>query len=293
MPLHNPFNMFCSSIFYAVSLLNLKNYPEIQQWLINTSHSFIYIFSKCQIKFTKVYNSCVKMICNHPWLSEYMKKFEKTKKINYDIEFVYKGHICHLSNKVDIHSGNNEDFYKTFPYDFVVYSEYDEILKTINKIIIPYFPSEKDLEYQKSEIKFLLSEICVDDNNVKVDFQTNEYNFYIDKNIFNNEFLSFFMHHYYPDALSKDKDYSSYDFQLKIIDHNVVNEFFDSKNILKINKIDYEKIQIADTNTNTEIITEMVSGMITEIKKNQIKSIDSDDYQLLEEKDSIEKNKEQ
>jgi len=291
MLLRNPFNKICSSFLYVFSLFNLKNHPEFQGWLINTCHSSIYIFSKFQIKVTNIYNTCKTMICNHPWLSEYIKNFGKTK-INYDIEFVYEGYITRI-NKEDILNSNNVKFYKKIPYDFVIYSDYDQVLKTINKIIIPHFPNEKDLQYQKSEIKFLLSEILIDDNTVKVDFRTNEYNYYIEKNIFSNKFLNFFMHHYYPDSLSKDKDYSSYDFKLKIIDHNVVNAFFDSKNILKINKTDYEKIQITDnTQIVSETISEIVSEMVSEIEREKkSKSSDKDstdtDYQLLEY--SIEK----
>lgn len=224
-----------------------NNYPDKYEYAVLTgSHNLIYAFSVLQIGFNKLQNKfcdfCKLNILTNPYFSEFIQKNFENKNIKQNVEFIYNGYVNCLSNKEEILK-DNDNFYKTINYDFIIYSEYDEISKTINKIIIPHFPSKQDFEYQKSEIKFILSEIIIGENTVKVYFKTDTYNYYIENNVFNQKFLIYFLNNHYIHVMNKSLDCSANnELKLKIIDHLATDVTFDSLNTLKINKTDYEKI---------------------------------------------------
>ena len=85
--------------------------------------------------------------------------------------------------------------------------------------------------------------MIIEDNIIKVDFQTANYNYFIENNKFTHKFLVYFMKtHYYNEI--KEFEYKLDNMKLKIIDSDVLSETFDSTNILLICKDNYKKIII-------------------------------------------------
>lgn len=134
-----------------------------------------------------------------------------------------------------------------FTYDFIIYSHYDVTSKITNKIIFYKFPNKEDLmNHEKSNIKFILSELVLGDKTIKIDFKTDMYNYYLVNNVFEQRFLKYFVKKYYFDEIKDIENIEEkLDFMiLKIIDHNVSTEIFDKENILKIEKKNYKKIHL-------------------------------------------------
>lgn len=135
----------------------------------------------------------------------------------------------------------------SFTYDFIIYSHYDVSSQITNKIIFYKFPNKEDLmNHEKSNIKFILSELVIGDKIIKIDFKTDTYNYYLVNNVFEQRFLKYFVKKYYFDEI---KDIENIEekldsMSLKIIDHNASTETFDKENILKICKQNYKKIHL-------------------------------------------------
>jgi hypothetical protein len=92
---------------------------------------------------------------------------------------------------------------------------------------------------EPSEIKFILSEIILEDKKINIDFKINNQNYYVCDNIFTSKFIVYFLNEYYSEEikdLSLDKIMN---YKVKILDQNVNEESFDFKNKIKINKTNY------------------------------------------------------
>ena len=122
---------------------------------------------------------------------------------------------------------------------------YDLVLEVVefydDEEIMDDFKNE--FAYNKSNVTFILSEMIIEDKIIKVDFQTDEYNYFIENNKFTHAFLVYFMKTHYYDEIKEFED-KLVNMILKIIDSNVNSETFDNQNILFICKDNYKKIVI-------------------------------------------------
>ena len=126
--------------------------------------------------------------------------------------------------------------------DFVVYSDVlnnsSPVIKIIKQIRIPL--GEK-LKYELSNEKFIMVELTVKDVTISVKFSTNEYNYFVVGNIFNNQFIKYFLNKHYGDFLRKHHTIPDEmnQYRLKIMDSNVTSQEFDEKQTLVIEKNGY------------------------------------------------------
>ena len=124
-------------------------------------------------------------------------------------------------------------------YDFIVYSDVLNNSSPIVKIIkqIPLLKGEK-LKYTLSNEKFIMVELTVKDVTISVKFSTDEYNYFVVGNIFNNQFIKYFLNKHYGDFLGKHNitldEINQY--RLKIIDSNVMIQEFNEKQNIVIQK---------------------------------------------------------
>ena len=123
--------------------------------------------------------------------------------------------------------------------DFVVYSDVlnnsSPVIKIIKQIRIPL--GEK-LKYELSNEKFIMVELTVKDVTISVKFSTNEYNYFVVGNIFNNQFIKYFLNKHYGDFLRKHNitpdEMNQY--RLKIMDSSVMSQEFNEKQNIVIMK---------------------------------------------------------
>lgn len=219
-----------------------RHYPETYHWLIiNGTHKIIYFVSTLQIITKKINNYFV------PFLTKLFTEDNNDNNNELNIEFVYNENVFRLANINEITSEKLSRLNFLFTYDFIIYSHYDVTSKITNKIIFYKFPNKEDLmNHEKSNIKFILSELVLGDKTIKIDFKTDMYNYYLVNNVFEQRFLKYFVKKYYFDEIKDIENIEEkLDFMiLKIIDHNVSTEIFDKENILKIEKKNYKKIHL-------------------------------------------------
>ena len=123
--------------------------------------------------------------------------------------------------------------------DFVVYSDVLNNDSPVVKIIkqIPLLKGEK-LKYKLSIEKFIMVELTVKDLTISIKFSTDEYNYFVVGNIFNNKFIKYFLNKHYGDFLGKNNitldEINQY--RLKIMDSNVMSQEFNEKQNIVIMK---------------------------------------------------------
>lgn len=206
-----------------------NNYAEAYNTIITRGGFYlIHMYSKIQIL-------CDKLPVSLP--SILIQLFNNTT-YDSEIEFIQDGHVQFV--------GTKDEFIKNLngvDYDFIIYSNYDEVNKITNKMIFTKIPDKADFDYTISNIKFVLVELEMNNQIIKIDFKTDTYNYYIVNNVITHKFLEYFINKYYPHEKMRFQQ-PFCEMKLKILDHNVEKHEFDSKTTLQINKDDYSKIEL-------------------------------------------------
>lgn len=197
----------------------------IQEILLMISYNLIYIFSRCQI----ILNNLSKNFCSN-FLFKIIYDGIYYNSINDYMELILDGEVILKTNKLNINNITK--------YDFAIYSKYDNTTSITNKQIIKNLNDIKDDEGKnltESLINFLLCEIKITDVNLKLDFKTKNYNYYINNNIFDINFLIYFMKKYHKINLSRIDNY-----KLNIIDNNCLELKLDNTKTIKFYQNKYE-----------------------------------------------------
>ena len=221
----------------------LKNNCSAQYNSLITNGGFylIQLYSKIQILGNKlaVSNPTIVHLTNQLFYNSHSSIYEP------DVEFVRDGHVNFLVTKEELLK-EGITYCNEVDYDFIIYSNYDEVNKIVHKTIFTKMPCETDFHYATSDIRFVLSEVEINDKTIKIDFKTDNYNYYIVNNVINHKFLEYFLKKYHPHEIYDFHEFEKpfQDMKLKILDHNVEKQEFDLKHVLKINKNDYSKIEL-------------------------------------------------
>ena len=228
--------------FLLHNYLNTYHYDRYNSMLIRGTYKTIYIISNVQILYCKLYNRVDTLykyaLITYPSLAKYL--ITDTTNKSY-VEFISNGYANYVTSTNDVAKNDFTIGASDVPFDFILHSDYDSETKTTNKIIMDDFKNE--FAYNKSNVTFILSEMIIEDKIIKVDFQTDEYNYFIENNKFTHAFLVYFMKTHYYDEIKEFED-KLVNMILKIIDSNVNSETFDNQNILFICKDNYKKIVI-------------------------------------------------
>jgi len=261
-----PIVKFGTVTFLLHTYLNTYHYDNYNSVLIISTYESIYVLSNIQILCRKLYNRLDTLykyiLITNPSIAKYLIKDNNTKS---HVEFVCDGCANYITSTADIIKDNvnigarDYDGYANYvtskpdgkynfnafardvPFDFILYSDYDSKTKITNKVILEDFKNE--FTYNKSNVTFILSEMIIEDKIIKVDFKTDEYNYFIENNKFTHAFLVYFIKtHYYNEI--KEYENKLDNMTLKILDSDVISETFYGKNTLLICKDNYKKIVI-------------------------------------------------
>jgi hypothetical protein len=145
-------------------------------------------------------------------LAEFANIPQLTKTIKNNVEYVKNGEV--------IHTTSLDDVLVDVPirsYDFILVSNYkNQESDCINKKI---FYDVRELKYgvkrPESSMKFISTTIL----DIPVEFKTNQYNYYMDGNVWSSEFLEYFMKTHYK--ISKFESGEKMMKSFHIIDDNV------------------------------------------------------------------------
>ena len=151
---------------------------RFQTFVINISYNCIYLFSKLQIFITNTNEKLNNFIEISPTLLQIKNNIKQLLKPSIPImhEFIKDGKSINIFNGID------NDF------DFRIVSWMDEKNNYINKKLVYYKDSDTSYLSVASDIKFILIELKIGENNIpyKIDLKTDNFNYYLVENKFNN-----------------------------------------------------------------------------------------------------------
>jgi len=225
-------------LFFLINDYLIKNYPEkYNKFLMDIAFNVIYTYSYCQILFNKGISY---IEVKTPFLIELFKN--NGKKVS-TIHFVKDNSVTALSftnsflNKLD---------FKIPEHNFIVYIDGETTPNNIKIIRNADILNEK-IQFEKSNIKFMLAECIIDGKIYIIEFSNEKYNFYVKDNIFDKQFFLYYLSNIHPDKINiQENAFQTDDIILNIIDHNVEIKTIllknDNNQYIKLNETSYEII---------------------------------------------------
>jgi len=191
------------------------NYPEKhERFLIEVSTNCIYCYSKIQIL-----------------LNKYVPSFNFTTPNEDTIELVTDGVVSCTTTVKDLIKYDH-----TNEYELAIYSPSDKQCKRVYGF--DNVPKTIDgFSCEKADFKFVLSELTVGDEEKEVQIRFDE--FYVVGNVFDSMFIRYFLKKYHAITYDQNDDYT-----IRVLDHNVNSIELTKKNGIKINKDNYEIINL-------------------------------------------------
>jgi hypothetical protein len=232
-------NNFLFFIYLGLVTIDLFKtiYPEtFQIYITNIGYKVIYYYSKTQIIIKNVYDNLPENI-KDILFSVYVYFYHSGKNKNDNmIEVVFEGHIINKFNK------NNIDKLLNINYDFILCSK---TLGDLTHKRIIYAEDNLDINdetlfvCEPSEIKFIMTEIILQDKKFNIDFKINNHNYYVCDNIFNSKFIIYFLNEYYSQEIKEISLDKLLNYEVLLLDENVRQKMVDFKDSIKINKNGY------------------------------------------------------
>jgi len=212
-------------IYLFFAFIYYKKYGVVPNYLLNISYNLsynsIYYYSKLQLDFKKTQNIVTSYVKSVPFLNNLLTYMKPNKNI-----YTY----TNINN------------------DLTICSKYNEEQNLDLKIILHYKPDAEKISYiesshirEQADYKFIMTEITIDDKKFVIHFTTDKYNYLIEYNKLDKDFIYYFLKTHYNDVV---KDLEIEKYRIKIIDHNVNIVEFDNTKTLFINKTDYILLDI-------------------------------------------------
>ena len=217
--LYSIYSYFKTIMFFVLVNDYLKrNYNELYlNLLFSCSYNLIYLYSKGQIFYNKIKNRIKNYIFTNQQIKKFIDKIYKLENIQ-EIEYINQGKVVTKYNRNDtiinvVKEGT----------PFYIFSDFNSDLNNIriNKKIIQN--TAITLDYEVSNIQFILVEIILGENKYKINLKDEKYNYYLVDNILDKKFFTYFLINYVDECkkLPYDYIYNQDIFVVKIIDNNV------------------------------------------------------------------------
>jgi hypothetical protein len=195
-------------VFLFSDLLERRFPEQFSFFLTEVTFNALYLYSKLQIYFARANKRLNEYIDANPTLlkikSEFVTFIKPRGGFVYMTQFIKDGKPITLCD-----SG--------ITIDFAIYSWLSDNKRCVNKKII-YDINEPIIRSDYSDVKFMLIEIKAGDKTYKIDFKTDDYNFYLVGNKFTKQFFVYYLVKYLN---INENDLRKTGFSVKIIDHNV------------------------------------------------------------------------
>ena len=231
-------------VLFGILFIDLleRRFDDFKNGMIIASYNMIYIYSKSQILFFKINKNINNFIDGNKSLLKIKTKFIEIINLN------------NTTNQLEFYKNGDKSIENDS--DLVISSVFDTNSNcSLKRIIIKNTISDfKDFDI--SEIKFLLLELCIGNtfskkyNTYKINLKTNNYNFYIVDNIFSREFFTYYMKNIHEPKIDlNDEEVTENKLVIKILDQNansVVFDITDKNEKFIIKKTFYEAVMIND-----------------------------------------------
>jgi hypothetical protein len=202
-------------------------------FLTSLAYYTIYVYSFCQIVFSKTINFCV------PYINLAVKRiFNAISKPTIELKPDVKEPEVTTSRKIDTDDDNL----------VLIKSPTNDV------IILDKVPGTLDnLEYEVSDVRFLAIYLKLNVSNSHIiELFNNEENYYVVGNKLDSKFFKYYLHNVLNVKVDND---SPFEYKLEIMDHNVNMIYVDEKQSIVIQKDSYD-ISLIKEEVESEAISE-------------------------------------
>lgn len=202
-------------------------------FLTSLAYYTIYVYSFCQIVFSKTINFCV------PYINLAVKRiFNAISKPTIELKPDVKEPQATTSRKIDTDDDNL----------VLIKSPTNDV------IILDKVPGTLDnLEYEVSDVRFLAIYLKLNVSNSHIiELFNNEENYYVVGNKLDSKFFKYYLHNVLNVKVDND---SPFEYKLEIMDHNVNMIYVDEKQSIVIQKDSYD-ISLIKEEVESEAISE-------------------------------------
>ena len=245
------FTFFITSFKLALLGFALDNYlnyaypVEYETFRIHCAYYFLYYYSKAELIFNKTKPHIVKALepyMDNEIVKNMMKLFESDKTIC-DLEFIKDGVVVFRCMKENLF---NESLFIPTNFDFIIYSE--QTPKTVNKKLYYSIPKNLETDFQvvTTDYKFMLFEVVIGNESVKINLDTEAYNFYVVNNIINHVFLLYYLRTYCSQLFEKNSLENIQNYKIKYIDDSICIKEAEKYVEFLLKKTSYELIESFD-----------------------------------------------
>ena len=203
----NPINIFKKIIS--------DNKNNINNMIMYLTYNVIYYITGVQVLYNKSYKTIEPFLL---FLNSYTRKQSSQTDIN-DIQIIADGNVTITTNKEQL----KNILYKDVNFDLIIYSH----LK--NKVIYVKLPT--DYNYNILNYKFMNTELITkSQKRINLSFVTTDYNYFIENNFINSDFILYFIDAHYKEFMSTLPPGDLNEYTMHIIDDKI--------NIIEITSLD-------------------------------------------------------
>ena len=205
----NPINIFKKII--------ADNKNNINNTIMYISYNVIYYITGIQILCNKTYNIIT------PFLLFIHSHTKRSGTDNYYIQIIYNGNVRLTTNKENVKNNILDYKNQNINFDFVLYSH------LVNKVIYKIFPS--NYNYNILTYKFINTELITKSKKrINISFVTSNYNYFIEDNFIDKQFILYFMKTHYKEFMHTIQPDELNEYTMNIIDDKI--------NIIQISSLD-------------------------------------------------------
>jgi hypothetical protein len=206
----------------------------------------VYYFSKAQLVYFKI----------HPYIVKGLQAIFPEKPLVENFEFVKESTVLYSCSREEFTRLNST----TLPtdFDFILYSKPDPEVKCINKKMFYSLPITHD-KVEKTDYQFVLTEVIIANECIKIDLLTNSENYFIVRNRIDRSFILYYLKKYHAFIFDKYSLEEIQNYKLNIIDHAI-----DVKELTKDSQIIFHKntYEILETKKEFELDNKKISDSI-------------------------------
>ncbi len=261
-----------NQLSYLLSYIIINNYVNIKAFMepkiIQLTYNSIYAYSVLQINLIKLQKFV------EPYLNK-LREIDNKQKYKTTIEFYLNGNLIKEHkfkyNYNQLFISNIEQPQNCDLVLIVEHNNYDNI----NILLLDRI---KEIQFSKSDIKFMSLECYYKNKSYNIQLKTDKYNFYMNDNIINKSFIKYYIKNILKHNINFEHD-NDFEYTLNLIDHNVNIVSVNDKDQIIIQKDNYHIKYYIDANVNET----MDLNSTTDIASNK-----SDDFVKLDKNDNLE-----
>ena len=240
-----------SNVYVDMNSYGLCNFEIMQQNVAVLGYNMFYCVSLCQIQVNKLtsYFKRILLLCE-PWYKS-LKQFLKDKGIIIEVViniFRFVDNNGNYMHSIIFQHNSSLETIELWSHDVnysnIILTDVAEEVDTNCKNYVWYDKFPSSLDYKVSNVKFMAIDLTHENNTYPIILKDEWRNYYIVNNSLNQNFFKYYCKNILKININEDK----FDYDVKIIDHNVNLITISQQQYITFEETDYKIYNIGEDN---------------------------------------------